>query len=90
MTWILFFLSLVGTVLNVWQRREGFYFWVIANLGWIHVDMSKGIYAQAVQMAIYVVMAIYGLSVWKKEDEESDDIGEYTPEWFTTLHRGDN
>ena len=37
-TWTLAILSLAGTVLNVQKRPEGFYFWIVANVGWVLIN----------------------------------------------------
>lgn len=32
--WILSFLSIIGATLNAFGKIEGFYFWIVANVGW--------------------------------------------------------
>ena len=65
-TWTLAILSLAGTVLNVQKRPEGFYFWIVANVGWVLINWGAGIYAQACLFAIYLLLAIYGAWLWSR------------------------
>ena len=63
-TWILMFLSLFGTVLNIQKRPACFYVWGVTNLGWMLIDIGAGIYAQAALFAIYLGLSIYGAWHW--------------------------
>jgi hypothetical protein len=37
-------LTLVGVVLNVMRRREGFAVWFVANVLWVYVQSTAGIW----------------------------------------------
>jgi len=76
--WGVAVLSLIGTVLNVHRRREGFLFWIGTNAAWVAYDIHKGAYAQAALIAIYFGLAVYGFYKWKptaatKNSEERRD-----------------
>lgn len=64
-TWLLAVLSLAGTILNVRKRWEGFALWIVANTGWIFVNLEKGIPAQALLFVAYLGVSAWGLYSWK-------------------------
>lgn len=66
LTWVLAAISLVGTILNVKQRRVCFVLWFSANLAWVWIDWVHGVPAQAILMGIYAVLAVWGWFSWKK------------------------
>ena len=66
-TWAMAALSLVGVVLNIKKRRECFYVWAVTNAAWVVIDIYHGIYAQAALLAVYFVLAIWGIFEWKTE-----------------------
>jgi hypothetical protein len=64
-TWILAFLSLVGVVLNILENKVCFYIWFFTNATWMVIDWKKKIKAQAALMAIYVLLAVWGIWQWR-------------------------
>ena len=66
--WLLAALSLAGTILNVYKRREGFLLWIVANIGWVVVNFSKDIPAQAFLFIVYVATSAWGFVSWGKEN----------------------
>lgn len=66
-TWIAAALSIIGAMLNVWKRVEGFYFWIVANIIWIFINLYKGIHAQAFLFLFFSGISAYGVYKWKKE-----------------------
>jgi len=66
-SWILTAFSIIGVILNAQQKISGFYFWMVANSGWIIVDATKGIYAQSALFVFYLFMCLYGVYTWKKK-----------------------
>ena len=69
-TWLLTVLSVIGVVLNARKDIRGFYFWIFGNLGWVVVNLHKGIYAQVALFAFYFLMCIYGIYTWRKKEKE--------------------
>ena len=65
-TWSLAFLSITGGFLNARENIRGFYFWIVANIGWVSINIYKGIYAQAFLFIIYITLCIYGIKKWRK------------------------
>jgi len=65
-TWALAALSLFGVVLNIQKRPACFYVWAVTNFGWVAIDLSAGIYAQAALFAIYTGLAVYGAWSWTR------------------------
>lgn len=66
LTWLLTCLSVSGVILNVKKRRLGFVFFVVANMGWITVNIRNGIYAQAFLFIIYTGLSVWGFIEWTR------------------------
>ena len=74
LTWLLTGLSLIGVVLNIHKRQECFYIWAVTNTCWMLIDFKKGIPAQGVLFMVYVILAIYGIIMWKKKPNAKSKI----------------
>ena len=48
MFWAITILSIAGVILNIYQNRWGFIFWMITNAAWAVIDFYKGIPQQTV------------------------------------------
>ena len=68
-TWIIVSLSLIGTVLITFRRKEGFYFWIVGNGGLIFINYKAGIPGQIVLFSVYLVLAIYGVYKWRPKKD---------------------
>ena len=68
LTWVAAVLAIVGVILNVRLRIEGFYFWIATNIIWVVIDIQRGIYAQAALFAVYTVLSVWGIVCWRKRD----------------------
>lgn len=64
--WMLTALSLLGTWFNIQKKVEGWYIWVVSNVGWMISFMLKGMLAEATLFAAYLVLSIYGCIKWRK------------------------
>jgi nicotinamide riboside transporter PnuC len=64
--WLVTAASLVGTLANVRRRRWCFYVWLATNACWAAYNLHKGAYAQAVLMATYFGLSIWGLLTWRR------------------------
>ncbi len=64
--WILAAISLAGATLNVLKRKEGFLLWGVGNLGWIAINLDKGIEAQAFMFTVYLGLSVWGYRSWNK------------------------
>lgn len=69
-SWIMTGLTIVGTVLNSFQKKAGFIFWLISNLFWTYINVQSGLYAQAAVYVFNSVMCLVGIVQWKKRDRE--------------------
>ena len=69
MTWILTALSLLAAILNARGKVSGFYIWIVANLGWVAVDLIKEIPSQATLFFVYTCISIYGIKQWKNKSK---------------------
>ena len=65
--WIVAGFSLWGTVLVTDRRRAGFLFWIGTNAAWVAYDVWKTAYPQAVLMAAYLGLAVWGWFRWKEK-----------------------
>ncbi len=72
-SWCVSGISVVGAVLNAKQKISGFVFWCVANVAWVVIDCSVGLYAQAALFGVYTGISLYGIWTWwrKKKCEES-------------------
>jgi len=64
LTWSLTCLSVTGVILNIKKRRLGFLFFIVANVGWITVNVHKEIYAQAFLFVVYTFLSTWGFIEW--------------------------
>lgn len=62
--WGLTGIGVTGSILNARQRRASFYWWIVANAGWIAININRGQLAEAVLFSVYLVLAGYGLARW--------------------------
>lgn len=65
--WMLVAVALAGTVLNVRQDRRCFWLWVVSNAGLMLVHAKQKQWAQATMFAVYLLLAVWGLVSWRKE-----------------------
>lgn len=66
LTWLLAILALWGTWLNANQQREGFFFWIVTNVAFSIINFMIGQYAISFLFLVYTILAIKGLTTWKK------------------------
>ena len=65
--WILTGLSITGALLNSRKRVEGFYFWMVGNIGWTILTICKEMYSQTALWLFYCGICAYGIYHWTKE-----------------------
>jgi nicotinamide riboside transporter PnuC len=66
MYWLVSLAALVGVVLNIRKHVGCFWIWSFTNLVWACVDWSRGLYAQAVLMVVYFLLAVWGIWRWSQ------------------------
>lgn len=66
-TWALTLLSMIGVVLNARKKVSGFWFWAVANAGWVAVNYRQGLWAQALLFGFYFMVSLYGIWAWSRE-----------------------
>lgn len=67
-TWLVAFICLLGTVLNVRKNILCFYLWAIGNTAWLIFDLMGGLYSRAVLDMVQLGFAIWGIAEWRKHD----------------------
>lgn len=70
--WSMTAIAIVGTVANSYQKRIGFWFWLLSNIFWVGFNIYNGIYPQAAVYAFNSAMCIVGLREWKKKNHKED------------------
>ena len=68
-TWIITFISLAGTVLNVRKNILCFYLWSVGNIAWLTYDIASGLYSRAVLDVVHLAFAIWGIFAWREEKD---------------------
>jgi len=70
--WICTGLAIAGSLFVAQRRIEGFYFWIVADVGFVVKNASAGDWSQVFLWVVYAVIAVNGVRVWwRKEREES-------------------
>ena len=65
--WLVTAVSIVGVILNIYRVRACFWIWIMTNAVWCVYDCWLGAWPQAALFAVYFVLAVWGLLVWKRE-----------------------
>lgn len=68
MNWLIVVIALVGIVLNVRRKWQGFLFWLVSNAWWCVHNIAIGEYAQAVLFFVFWVLSVYGIHNWKRKE----------------------
>ena len=71
-TWTMTVMSIFGTIANSFQKRFGFYFWLVANIFWVGYNFYNKMYAQAAVYLFNSIMCVVGLYKWKKNNSNTD------------------
>lgn len=67
-SWILTIIALVGTWKNSNGDRDGFYWWIAADIGLCWMFWFMGLWAQFFLFLVYTGLAIRGLNQWNDLD----------------------
>lgn len=70
MSWLMSAVALFGTVLNAERNIYGFLFWLVSNLYMTIRFAYIGEYAQSVLFLIYFMLALRGISAWKRKEKK--------------------
>lgn len=62
--WSVSLLALVGVWLNNKKNVACFWIWAVTNAVWVYADLKHGLLSQATLMAIYFLLALYGILKW--------------------------
>ncbi len=86
--WLTSLAALIGVVLNIRRHVGCFWIWSVTNAVWLYADLTHGLYAQAALMAIYLVLALYGISSWSRRPSTPEKEKETTGVEATTEAEG--
>lgn len=64
-SWILNLIAIAGLVLVAKDKKEGIYYYFIANTAFCAVALNEGMYQIAIMFALYVYPCIKALKEWK-------------------------
>ena len=67
--WIITTICLTGTILNAKKKKICFWFWALGNILWAIYDFRSGLYSRLALDIVQLVLAIYGLYEWNKEEK---------------------
>ena len=67
MFWAVTALSIVGTILNIYKNRWGFFIWMITNLAWAVIDFKVGLVEQTVLFLFFFLTSLWGFMFWSKQ-----------------------
>ncbi len=70
--WLIAAIALVGVVLNVWGKWQGFLFWLISNAWWCGYNYVSNEYAQSVLFGAFWFLSLYGIYKWRKNREATE------------------
>ncbi len=65
-TWIITFVCLAGTVLNVRKNILCFYLWAVGNIACLGFDFASGLFSRAVLDTVHLAFAIWGIFAWRE------------------------
>jgi len=68
LSWVLVALSLIGNIFVVKKNVLGQWLWAISNVGWISYDIYIGAYSQAFLFSAYLLLCIWGIISWTKDN----------------------
>ena len=63
--WAITIFSLLGTVLNIYKRKECFIIWAVTNATWAVYDWKIGAKEQSLLFVCYFLLAVWGIWKWK-------------------------
>jgi nicotinamide riboside transporter PnuC len=66
-SWILTTLSVIGAIRNAQGKIDGFYIWVVSNVGWVVYDIVTNQPAQIALFSVYTLITLYGIYKWSKK-----------------------
>lgn len=72
-SWLMTGVTIIGTILNAYQKKVGFVFWLVSNIFWIGVNIHAELYAQT---AIYIfnsIMCVVGIRQWKTKTHKTQE-----------------
>ena len=67
MIWAVTALSIVGTILNIYKNRWGFFIWMITNLTWAVIDFKVGLVEETVLFLFFFLTSLWGFMFWSKQ-----------------------
>lgn len=70
-SWVLVALSLAGNYFVIKKNVVGQWLWAISNVGWITYDLSIGATSQAFLFAVYLVLCVWGIISWTRDDRKA-------------------
>lgn len=60
-------LSIVATLLLIFKKIDNWYYWIAADVLYIYLFYSQGLYWSAGIYFVFLLLAISGLKTWKKD-----------------------
>jgi hypothetical protein len=48
-------------------KVDGFYIWIVSNLGWLVAEIILKQWAQVPMWIVYTILSVVGIVMWKKK-----------------------
>ena len=78
MGWILAVLSVAGYLFVAKKNVVGLWLWLVANIGWVVINLSIKQYAQVSTYGFFVIITGYGIWEWTKDARKKSKMEEST------------
>lgn len=70
MTWLVVAIALIGNICVIRKNSLGFYCWFFTDCYFLVHNILLEDYQQSMIFFLYILMAIYGLISWRKQNEK--------------------
>ena len=65
--WVLTAMGVIGAFLNALGNRTCFVIWIVANIGWITVNLQRRSWPEVALFSVYLGTAVLGLVTWRMQ-----------------------
>jgi nicotinamide riboside transporter PnuC len=72
-SWVWVGFAIAGAIVNANHKIEGFYLWLVANVGLIIHNLRVDEKPQAMLFIVYCGISAYGIWKWRKDAKKKDD-----------------
>lgn len=59
--------SISGAILINFKKKQGFYFYILANILWLFESTRRNMTEQCFVWVLFTILALHGIHQWNKE-----------------------